>query len=319
MSTTSPGKIGLGLWKIPNDETAEAVYKAIQIGYRHLDSACDYGNEIEVGEGIARAIADGLCRREDLFVVSKLWNTFHSKEHVKLALEKTLSDLGLDYVDSYLIHFPIAQPFVPIETRYPPQWVFDTDVSEPKMKLAPVPLFETWYAMEALVDEGLAKTIGICNYNTGLLNDLMSYARIKPSDLQIEVHPYLTQEPLIRLAHSYGIQVTAFSPLGAMSYVELEMAKSVDAASALPLVESMAVKYTKSAAQILLRWGVQRGCDLIAKSSKVERLKENIDIYDFKLTDREMADISALNINRRFNDPGVFCELAFNTFYPIYD
>jgi D-xylose reductase len=319
MSETFTSKIGLGLWKIPNDQTADTVYKAIEIGYRHLDSACDYGNEIEVGAGIARAVGDGICTREELVVVSKLWNTYHSKEHVKNALEKTLNDLGLDYIDSYLIHFPIAQPFVPFETRYPPQWIFDPDAADPKMELASVPLFETWHAMEALVDEGLVKTIGVCNYTTGLLNDLMSYARIKPSDLQIESHPYLTQEPLIRLAKSYGVEVTAFSPLGALSYLELGMAESVDAASSLPLVSSMANKYSKTAAQILLRWGVQRGCHLIVKSSKVERLKQNIDIYDFTLSDQEMADISALNKNRRFNDPGFFCEAAFNRFYPIYD
>ena len=318
MTANSP-TIGLGLWKIPKDECADVVYNAIKVGYRHLDSACDYGNEVEVGQGIAKAIADGLCQREDLFIVSKLWNTYHSKEHVKPALEKTLSDLGVDYLDSYLIHFPIAQPFVDFETRYPPEWFYDPDAAEPKMQTAPVPLHETWQAMEALVEQGLAKTIGVCNYNSGLLNDLMAYAKIKPADLQIEAHPYLGQQRLIRLAQSYGIAVTAFSPLGAMSYLELDMADALESALVQPVVTKIADQHGKSAAQVVLRWGIQRGCNVITKSTKLERLKENRAIFDFELSASQMAEISALNQNRRFNDPGDFCEAAFNTFYPIYD
>lgn len=312
-------KIGLGLWKISKDECADIVYNAIKIGYRHLDSACDYGNEVEVGKGINRALDEGLCRREDLKVTSKLWNTYHSKEHVKLALEKSLNDLNLDYLDSYLIHFPIAQPFVPFETRYPPEWVYDPQAEEPEMKIAPVPLYETWQAMEDLYQQGLVKSIGVCNYNTGLLNDLMSYAKIKPAELQIESHPYLTQERLIRLAKSYGIAVTAFSPLGALSYLELDMAKKMEAVIDQPVILSAAKRLEKTPAQIVLRWGIQRGCSIIPKSSKVTRLQENFDIFGFELSDQEMADISALNCNRRFNDPGDFCESAFNKFYPIYD
>lgn len=319
MSASEHPKIGLGLWKIPKPECADAVYNAIKIGYRHLDSACDYGNEVEVGQGIARAIDDGLCRREDLTIVSKLWNTYHAEQHVQPALEKTLNDLGLNYLDSYLIHFPIAQAFVPFETRYPPEWIYEPAADKPQMKLAAVPLYETWRAMEELVEKGLVQTIGVCNYNTGLLNDLMSYAIIKPSDLQIESHPYLTQEPLIRLAKSYGIEVTAFSPLGAMSYLELDMADALESVLTLPAITELADKYAKSPAQVVLRWGIQRGCNLVVKSSKTERLKENINIFDFSLSDDDVADISALNRNRRFNDPGAFCEAAFNTFYPIYD
>lgn len=311
--------IGLGLWKIPLEDCANTVYNAIKVGYRHLDSACDYGNEREVGQGIARAIEEGLCRREDLKITSKLWNTFHKKEHVKPALEKTLQDLGLDYLDSYLIHFPIAQPYVPFDTRYPPEWIFDPEAQQPEMKLAPVPLFETWQAMESLIEDGLVKKIGICNYNSGLLNDLMSYAKIKPAELQIESHPYLTQEKLIRLAKSYGIAVTSFSPLGALSYFELNMAEQIDSVLTQSVVTAAALRTGKTPAQVVLRWGIQRGCSIIPKSTKLVRLQENINIFDFALTDQEMLDISALNRNRRFNDPGQFCEAAFNKFYPIYD
>lgn len=319
MSKKTTADIGLGLWKIPNDQCADTVYKAIEVGYRHLDSACDYGNEVEVGQGIARALADGLCTREELTVTSKLWNTYHSPEHVKPALDKILSDLGLDYLDSFLIHFPIALAFVPFEERYPPEWVHDPKAQSPAMKLAAVPLSDTWHAMEALVDQGLVKRIGVCNYNSGLLHDLMSYAVIKPAELQIESHPYLSQERLIRLAKSYGMAVTAFSPFGALSYVELNMAGEDESVLTQPIIIQCAEKYSKSAAQIVLRWGVQRSCSVITKTTKTARLAENLNIFDFSLTEQEMLAVAGLNKNRRFNDPGDFCEAAFNTFYPIYD
>ncbi|WP_245929212.1 aldo/keto reductase [Agarilytica rhodophyticola] len=318
MSTEIP-KVGLGLWKIAKENCAQAVYDAISIGYRHLDSACDYGNEVEVGQGIKKALDEGLCQREDLWVTSKLWNTYHAKEHVKPALMKTLNDLGLEYLDLYLIHFPIALTFVPFETRYPPEWFLDPEAESPRMQSAKVPLHETWAAMEELVNEGLVKRIGVCNYNSGLLHDLMSYATVKPAALQIESHPFLTQEKLIRLSQSYGLEVTAFSPLGALSYVELDMATSSDTVLQNPAVITAAERTGKTAAQVVLRWNVQRGCSVIPKSSKPNHLKENLDIFDFSLTEEEMLSISALNANRRFNDPGHFCEIAFNTFHPIYD
>ncbi|MFT5609336.1 MAG: D-xylose reductase, partial [Parvicella sp.] len=189
----------------------------------------------------------------------------------------------------------------------------------PQMELAPVPLYETWQAMEALHNKGLVKQIGVCNYNSGLLHDLMAYAKIKPSMLQIESHPYLTQEKLIRLAKQYHLQVTAFSPLGALSYLELDMAGAAESVLEQDIVKQAAMRTGKTPAQVVLRWGVQRGNAIIPKTTKPERLIENLNIFDFTLNDDEMSAISQLNINRRFNDPGDFCEAAFNTFNPIYD
>ena len=312
-------EVGLGLWKIDRPQTAEVVCNAIEIGYRHLDSAADYGNEIEAGQGIADAISKGLCSREELWVSSKLWNTFHRPEHVRAACEKSLSDLKLDYLDLYLIHFPISLKYVDIESRYPPEWIYEPESAKPTMEIDPVPLFETWKAMEELQRSGLVKRIGVCNYSAALLHDLMAYAEIKPAMLQIESHPYLTQENLIRTAQDYDIAVTAFSPLGALSYVSLDMATAAETVLEQEAVISAAKRSGKSPAQVVLRWGVQRGTAVIPKTINPGRLKENLELFDFELSEAEMAAISSLNQNRRFNDPGAFCEQAFGKFHSIYD
>ncbi len=310
--------IGFGLWKIPREDTAATVVEAIRAGYRHFDSAADYGNEIETGQGIAQAISEGLVTRDELWITSKLWNTFHAPVHVEKACRKSLDDLGIEQLDLYLIHFPIALEYVPIETRYPPEWVHDPAANS-GMKLAKVPLHATWAAMEALVDKRLVEQIGVCNYNTGLIHDLMSYARIAPAMLQVESHPFLTQEKLVRCAGAYGIPVTAFSPLGAQSYFELDMAKKEESVLGSAPVMVAAQAHGKTAAQVVLRWGVQRGTAVIPKTTKPERMRENLSIDNFELSQVEMAAISALNQDRRFNDPGVFAEAAFGTFHPIYD
>ena len=312
-------RVGLGLWKIPREETAGLVTHAIETGYRHLDSAADYDNEAEAGDGIRKAIAGGICAREDLWVTSKLWNTYHHPDHVRPACERSLSDLGLDYLDLYLVHFPIALRYVDFAERYPPEWLFQPGKPQPAMETAPVPLADTWAAMERLVDEGLVRRIGVCNYSSGLLHDLMAYARIRPVMLQIESHPWLTQLPLLRLARRYGLAVTAFSPLGAASYLELDMARAGESVLAEEAVLAAADRLARSPAQVVLRWALQRGTAVIPKTSRRQRLAENLALFDFSLSEEEMAAIGKLNRNRRFNDPGVFCEAAFNTFHPIYD
>ena len=311
--------VGLGLWKIANEDCARVVRDAIEMGYRHLDSACDYGNEREAGEGLATAIGDGVVSRDDVWVTSKLWNTYHRPEHVRPALERTLKDLRLDELDLYHVHFPISLAYVPFEERYPPEWLFDPDASHPAMKPDPVPYAETWGAMEDLVDAGLAKRIGVCNLGTSQIRDLLSYARIRPSVLQIELHPYLTQKPLVRFAQENDIAVTAFSPLGASSYQPLGMAGDDESVLDTSVVKSIASSHDRSPAQIVLRWGVQRGTSVIPKSSNTDHLAQNLALFDFELSASEMDQIDGLNQHRRFNDPGVFGEAAFNTFFPIFD
>ena len=311
--------IGLGLWKLPEQSVASTVVDAVAAGYRHLDSAADYGNESAVGEGLRQALKTSNVTRDDLWVTSKLWNTFHRPEHVRAACERSLKDLGLDCLDLYLIHFPIALKYVDFSERYPPEWIHDPEAEKPRMEPDLVPIAETWGAMEGLVEAGLVKEIGVCNFNTGLLHDLIASARRKPALLQIESHPYLTQERLIRLAQQYEMAVTAFSPLGSLSYLELGMAEAQECLLDEPVICAAANRLQRSSAQILLRWGLQRGTAVIPKSSQLKRLRENIDVFDFSLSDAEMSAISALNRNRRFNDPGLFCDEAFGSFFPIYD
>lgn len=261
----------------------------------------DYGNEKEAGQGFARAIKDGLVKREELFIVSKLWNSFHDKERVKPICKKQLQDYGIDYFDLFYIHFPIALKYVDPSVRYPPGWQDEND----KVTFAKAPLHETWSGMEELVDEGLAKSIGISNYSGSLILDLFRYARILPTTLQIEHHPYLTQEPLIKLCQDHGIAITAYSSFGPQSFLELDMKKAKDT----PLlfdhdtVKSIAKKHNKTPAQVLLRWSTQRGVAVIPKSNNQSRLAQNLDVCSFDLSDQDLKDISALNTGLRFNNP----------------
>ncbi|WP_437200737.1 aldo/keto reductase [Planctomicrobium sp. SH664] len=311
--------VGLGFWKVPRPRAAGLVVEAIEAGYRHLDCAADYGNEAEVGEGLQRALQKGLCRREDLWVTSKLWNTYHRPEHVRPALERTLRDLRLDFLDLYLIHFPIALKFVPFEQRYPPEWFFDPNAPAPRMEPDPVPLLQTWEAMKELVTAGLVREIGVSNFSVALLRELAAGSGTTPAVLQVELHPLLTQEKLLRYCREQGIAVTGFSPLGAQSYVSINMAGEEDSLLSNDSVRQIAQGHGRTAAQVLLRWGVQRGTAVVPKTSRRERLVENLQIFDFELSAEEMQKISHLNQNRRFNDPGVFCEGAFQTFFPIYE
>jgi len=310
--------VGYGMWKVPKEATADMVVTAIKAGYRLFDNACDYGNEKEVGMGLKKAFDMGLVKREDIWVTSKLWNTYHAKEHVRTAFEKSLSDLGLEYLDLYLIHFPVAIKFVPFEKNYPPGWIHDPNSPNPRMELADVPLRETWEAMEELVDAGLVRNIGLSNFNTSLIRDLLTYARIKPVMNQVELHPYLAQEKLIKFCHLNNIHVTAYSTFGGTSYIEMGWGNDFEVLQE-KVIKDIAKTYKKSPAQIALKWAVQRGTSIIPKTSNPERLQENLHLFDFKLSEEEMKAITSLDRNQHFNDPGVYCEPMFKCFCPIFE
>lgn len=311
--------IGLGTWKIPDEVLPSLIPEAVALGYRHFDCACDYGNEPAVGKGIAAALGGGQVSRDDLWITSKLWNTYHHPDHVRAACERSLQDLGLNELDLYLIHFPVTLAFVPFEERYPPGWFFDPDAENPAMKHVDIPYADTWGAMEGLVDAGLVKRIGACNLGTAMLRDLKSSARIQPSVLQVEMHPYLTQQNLLRFCRESDIAVTAFSPFGASSYVPLSMADENESLFDDPEIQAIAEAHGKTVGQIALRWAVQRGTAAIPKTQTASHLEENIEIFDFSLSDEDMLSIDQMNRDRRFNDPAEFGEAAFNTFYPIFD
>nr|CAG8469781.1 11287_t:CDS:2 [Entrophospora candida] len=278
--------IGFGTWQIPKDIAADTVYHALKNGYQLLDGSPDYGNEKEVGEGIKKAIDDGFV-----------------KQHVRPALERTLSDLNVKYLDLYLIHFPISLKYVDPKERYPPEWYYDT-----KNKVCiqeDVTIRETWEAMEELVDAGLVRNIGVSNFNAVLIMDLLKYARIKPSVLQIEHNPYLTQEQLVDYAKSLGLAVTAYSSLGSSNYA-VTSDVGIPHILKAPKLEQVANKYSKSTAQVALRWAIQRNIAVIPKSNNQNRIVENSKILDFTLTDEEIKEISSLNRNIRSIDPGVF-------------
>jgi D-xylose reductase len=311
--------VGLGFWKMPQPTAPALVREAVRVGYRHLDCACDYGNEPQAGEGIAAALRDGLCRRDELWVTSKLWNTYHEPRHVRAACERSLRDLRLDHLDLYLVHFPIALAFVPFDVRYPPGWLFEPGAARPAMKPIAVPYADTWGAMEELHRAGLVKHLGVCNLNVSMLRDLLAQCSIRPAVHQMELHPQLTQPRQLKYCAQENIAVTAFSPLGALSYLPLGMARPEEDVLADPAVTGIAAAHGRTPAQVVLRWGVQRGCAVIPKTQTPARLAENLALFDFALTRDEMMAIDGLDRRRRFNDPGHFGEIAFNTFFPIFD
>jgi D-xylose reductase len=217
------------------------------------------------------------------------------------------------------VHFPIALAYVPLDVRYPPEWFFDPSAEKPAMKPIAVPYADTWGAMEALQRAGLVKQIGVCNLNVSMLREVLNTASIRPAVHQFEAHPYLIQERQVRFCQSEGIAVTAFSPLGAPSYLPLGMARPEESVLVDPVVTGIAGSLDRTPAQVVLRWGVQRGCAVIPKAQDSIHLRENAQIFDFALSEAQMQAIDALDRHRRFNDPGYFCEKAFNTFFPIFD
>lgn len=235
---------GLGTYRAKaGEETEKAVLTALEVGYRHIDTAAIYGNEEDVG----RALAKSEVPREEIFVTTKLWNRDHGYESTLAAFERSLNKLGLEYVDLYLIHWPVED-----------------------LRL------ETWKAMEKIYREGKARAIGVSNYMQWHLEELLPVAEVVPAVNQVEFSPYLYQKELQKFCEDRGIKIEAYSPL-------TKGRKLGDAR----LVE-IAEKYGKTPAQILLRWCIQKGTIILAKSSKPERIQENASIFDFEISQEDM-------------------------------
>ena len=289
--------IGLGTWKSDPGKVGEAVTYALgEAGYKHVDCAWIYGNEKEIGQAFKDVFSNGSLKRDDVFVTSKLWNSFHAKHSVAKACKDTLADLKLDYLDLYLIHWGIATPFGEKEPMGD-DGVLITDA---------VPIRETWEAMQELVKAGLVKAIGVSNFTTPMILDLLTYAAIPPAVNQIEVHPYLQQAGLIEFCRRKNIAVTAYSPLGrpgaepARPFLRNRGGERLinDA-----VIVEIAGRHKKTSAQVLLKWGVQRGTIVIPKSVTPSRIKENIDIFEFELSKDEMQNIAGLEIPERLVNP----------------
>jgi len=283
-------RLGLGTWRSEKGEVAEIVKKAILYGYRHIDGAHVYRNEKEVGEGIAAALkeSNGTVRREDLFITSKLWNTNHAPERVAQQAKQTLADLGLDYVDLFLIHWPQG-------------WADHNDGFFPKDKTPePAPLSATWEAMEKLVDAGLVRSIGLSNFTIEQTESILKICRIRPVMLQVEVHPFLQNTKLREWHKKQGIQVTAYSPLGNIS------GKLEDTPLNHETIKSIAIKHGKTAGQILIRWSIQSGNICIPKTAREKRMHENADVFDWVLDSDDMSKIASMDkgeAGRMINPP----------------
>ncbi|UTW61613.1 aldo/keto reductase [bacterium SCSIO 12741] len=295
--------LGLGTWKSDPGDVYAAVVEAIKAGYRHIDCAAIYGNEKEIGEALRYLFRAGWVNRKDLWITSKLWNDSHRQNQVEPALHKTLNDLQLDYLDLYLVHWPVALR----ENVSFPQTASDF------YSLEEVPLTETWEAMQAVREKGLAKHIGVSNFSQKKLQHLIDHSDFVPEMNQVELHPFLQQNALLRFCREHQILVTGYSPLG--SGDRSQNMKKPDEPRPLQheLVLEIASENDCSPAQVLIAWAIQRGTAVIPKSVNPVRIRENIAAASLQLSDAEMVLIDSLDAHHRIID-GSFWERPGNTY-----
>ena len=285
--------LGLGTWLSKKNEVYDAVVEAIRIGYRHFDCAYIYQNEPEIGQAIQFAITSGWVKRNELFITSKLWNSDHDPERVEAAIRTSLRNLQLDYLDLYLIHWPVAFKAGHEQAKDA------TDLLTP----VEMPISITWKSMEEMKVTGLTKHIGVSNFSKVKLQQLLNTATVTPELNQIELHPYFQQTDLVEFCHSNGMLVTAYSPLGSRHLVHSEAGLTRE-----KVIIEIANNHNCSPAQVLLAWGMNRNVAVIPKSVNLNRIHENFDSFDILLGDEEVLKINSLECNRRLSK-GLFCVL----------
>jgi alcohol dehydrogenase (NADP+) len=283
--------LGLGTWRLPPEQTTATVRIALDLGYRHIDAAAIYGNEAQIGAALKGAIDAGNVQRQELWITSKLWNDCHEPEEVRPALERTLEDLGLEQLDLYLMHWPVAQR----------RGVAMPSSAADQYGLAQVPLAATWAAMEDLVAAGLTRHIGVSNFSRTKLMALAAKARIQPEVLQVERHPLLQQNDLLSYCHTSGIQLTAYAPLGATSDTRPPVVLQH------PVVVAIAAERQITPAQVLLAWGIGCGTAVIPKSVHPERLAENLAAAAMGLNEDQMTRLVAIDGGQRLIDGRFWC------------
>lgn len=284
---------GLGTWLADPGQVHKAVRHALKIGYKHVDCAAIYGNEEEVGQGIAEAVDAGDITRDELFVTSKLWNDSHKPEHVRSALEQTLEDLGLEQLDLYLIHWPIA---------------FRHGVEFPESRndfltLEEVPLEETWQAMIELKKAGLTKHVGVSNMGPERMSALAKVGEM-PAVVQVESHPHLQQRELVEFCNAHDVLLTAYSPLGSPGRKQ----KAGDEPPLLdhPTINQIADEVDATPAQVLIAWAMARDTVVIPKSTNPERIEQNFGALDVELNDAHLTEIAKLDKGYRYLDGEFF-------------